>query len=46
LKVAEDCQRDRSEATLTVQRSEEAEKKPKKRTEAVRVIRVHQALGD
>lgn len=30
----------------TVQRREEAEKKPKKRTEAVRVIMAHQALGD
>lgn len=34
----------RSETTLTVQRREEDNKKPKKRTEAVRVIMVHQAL--
>lgn len=45
-KLAEDCQRDRSEAILTVQRREEAEKKPKKRTEALRVSMVQQALGD
>lgn len=37
--------RDRSQATLTVQRRKEAEKKTRK-TEAVRVIVVHQALGD
>lgn len=34
----------RSETTLTVQRREEDDKKPKKRTEAVRVIMVYQAL--
>lgn len=43
--MSEDCQRGRSEATLTVQRKEESEKELKKRTEAVRVIIVNQAFG-
>lgn len=45
LELAEDSQRGRSEATLTVQRREESKKKLKKRTEAVRVIIVNQAFG-